>query len=243
LYLETLVLTAEEHDCDMVCSGQYKVQENGTVLNTIQFNSVNGRCLVRRLNIAGKLYKTEYIHKWKIDFPSGKLYEDNSFNLQALFLSEKIYFLSYNGYYQVVHEGSTTSKPIEIEKLPLIEWESCISKVLQNCNKNIDIALFEFTVLSFFTYFLLVRNRKREYLHNANGTRYGDVYDIADYFQTLVNNYFPKARKNKYASFFRYHELAVSQRMGVKVFSWICYVKKIKGFIKFFYAIVKKCGI
>lgn len=239
-YLEILVSTAEKHECDVVCSGQFKVQEDGTILKTIQFKPKNGDCLSRRLNIAGKLYRTEYIRKWKIEFPIGKLYEDNSFNLQAFFLTERRHFLDYNGYYQVVREGSITSKSILIGKLPLEEWESCIKKVLLNCKNTEDVGLFEFTVLSFFTYFLLVRNRKREYLSNDNTKQYGDVYDIADCFQSIVNKHFPLARKNKYATIFKYHELSLVQKIGVKVFAWICYVKKLNKFTKLFYGIASK---
>ena len=41
-YLEILVSTAEKHECDVVCSGQFKVQEDGTILKTIQFKPKNG---------------------------------------------------------------------------------------------------------------------------------------------------------------------------------------------------------
>ena len=118
VYLETLVSTAKKNECDVVCSGQFKVRTDGTILKTIQFKPKNGYCLYRRLNMNGKLYKASYIKNWEIEFPRG-LYEDNSFNLQAFFLGGKLYFLDYNGYYQVIHEGSTTSKEIQIEKLPL----------------------------------------------------------------------------------------------------------------------------
>ena len=76
-YLENLVSVAEEYQCDMVCSGQYKVDERGKILNTIYFDAKEGRCLSRRLNISGKLYKMEYIRKWNLEFPLGKKYEDN----------------------------------------------------------------------------------------------------------------------------------------------------------------------
>ena len=99
--------------------------------------------------------------------------------------------------------------------------------------------LFEFTVLSFFAYFLWIRNRKREYLHN-NKARYGDVYEIADYFQAIINQYFPMARNNIYATIFKYHELSVIQKMGVKVFAWMCYLKKLNSFTRLVYGIFSK---
>ena len=68
VYLETLVSTAKKNECDVVCSGQFKVRTDGTILKTIQFKPKNGYCLYRRLNMNGKLYKASYIKKWEIEF-------------------------------------------------------------------------------------------------------------------------------------------------------------------------------
>lgn len=237
-YLEILVNTIESKNCDVVCSGQYKVKESGEIVDTITYKPENGKCLMRRLNISGKIYRTQYIQKCNISFPIGKVYEDNSFNLQALFLSDKNFFLDYVGYYQVVHEGSITSRPIVMDALPLGDWRNCIQRVLENHDGSIDRDLFEFTVLSFFTYFLLVRNRKREYLGNIAGNKIvkiKNVLQIADFFQDTVNCFFPNARKNKYAVIGKYKEFGIAQRMGVKVFAWLCYLKKARNFTKIFY--------
>ncbi len=238
-YLKTLIEVAEKNGSDVVCSGQYKVKEDGEIIKKINFHPQDGKCLMRRLNISGKIYRREYLSKWDIVFPVGKTYEDNSFNLQALFLTKKSYFLEYAGYYQVVHEGSITSKPIRAESLPLAEWESCIQKVLSNADSVIDVELFEFTVLSFFTYFLFVRLRKREYLKNGEKKAVNsEIANIALIFQNIVNQHFPNAFKNKYASAtIKYRELSIIQRIGVKVFAIVCRTKKIKPFVKVVYTI------
>lgn len=237
-YLEILVRTAEQCDCDVVCSGQYKVDESGNIAKAILFPAIEGKCLTRRLNISGKVYRTEYLKEWDIHFPEGKTYEDNSFNLQALFLSNSNYFLEYAGYYQVVHEGSITSKPIQIETLPLGEWKYCIEKILRHCTNIENKELFEFTVISFFTYFLLIRNRKREYLSNCSQkNERNNAEEIAEYFQGIIREYFPEARKNRFASLWKYKELPFSQRAGVKAFAWLCYFKQAVNFTKFFYRI------
>lgn len=234
-YLEILVKAAEENRCDMVCSGQYKVRENGDVVKSIIYYPQEGKCLTRRLNISGKIYRSDYINKWGVRFPDGKTYEDNSFNLQMLFLSDKNYFLEYAGYYQLVHEGSITSKRIEIDNLPLEEWENCVKKVLENIDNESSRQLFEFTVISFFTYFLLVRNRKREYLDNKEKRKNRDVIEIADFFENIVNTYFPNARNNPYTAVFKYKELEWKQRLGVKTFAIICQWRKLTGFTGMFY--------
>ena len=234
-YLKLLVETAEKNDADVVCSGQFKVTENGDVLKTISYHTVNGKCLTRRLNISGKLYKTEYLNKWNIRFPFGKTYEDNSFILQSMFLTNKCCFIDYEGYYQVVHEGSITSKRIDASTLPLQEWNDCIDKISNNISEYADMQLFEFTVLSFFAYFLFVRIRKREYLGKTREKlkdNRKDILIIAMTFEKIVNKYFPCAVKNKYAKLFQYKELSLQQRVGVNVFAILCKYKLLMPFAK-----------
>ena len=239
-YLATLVSVAEEYKYDMVCSGQYKVKEDGKVIDSIRYKSYNGQCLARRLNISGKIYLASYLKMNHICFPEGKTYEDNSFNLEAFFLSSRIYFLDYAGYYQVVHEGSTTSKIICKENLPLTEWNHCIEKILSSRKENMDSQLFEFTVLSFLTYLLFVRIRKREYLSNTDRqSNIDNAIIIARVFEQMTNKYFPYARKNRYMNFLNYKELPLSQKLGVKVFSWVCYWNKLDRFTKLFYKAMK----
>lgn len=239
-YLLTLVSVAEKHMCDVVCSGQHKVKEDGEIIDSIIYKSYDGKCLMRRFNISGKIYLTSYIKENHIVFPIGKTYEDNSFNLQAFFLTEKSYFLDYAGYYQVVHEGSTTSKVIKTADLPLTEWDNCIEKILRHRDERLDRQLFEFTVLSLFTYLLFVRIRKREYLSNTDKkSNVENATVIAQSFQKIANKYFPYARRNKYTRFFEYNELLLSQKLGVWVFSWMCYFGKLENFTKIFYRLVK----
>lgn len=234
-YLQILVSTAEKYKCDVVCSGQHKVDEDGAIIHSIIYKSHDGKSLARRLNISGKIYLSSYVKDNDVRFPEGKTYEDNSFNLQMFFLTNKLYFLEYAGYFQVVHEGSTTSKVIRIEDLPLIEWEKCIEKVFKQ-RKEIDIELFEFTFLSLLTYLLLVRIKKREYLSNKDRTsNVKNAIIIARFFQKITNTYFPDARRNKYTKLFPLNELQFSQKLGVKMFSLMCYWKKLETFTKIFY--------
>lgn len=62
-YLENLVDIIAKENCDIVCSKQYKVSQSGDIINTIKFKSVNVKCLMRRLNISGRIYRTKYIQK------------------------------------------------------------------------------------------------------------------------------------------------------------------------------------
>lgn len=235
-YLKTLIDKAEKDGLDMVCSGQHKITEDGIILKTISYKLKDGYCLQRRLNISGKLYKTDYIRKWNINFPEGKTYEDNSFNLQAFYLSPKIGFLEYEGYYQVVHEGSITSKPIDSSKLPFEEWEKVVRKVHEAHVQGVDIEHFDFIFMSFATYFLMVRNRKREYLSNENKNASMDsVYKICAFFEKVVNEQFNNYQKNIYTHIFKYRELPLTQKVGTRVFYSFAKRNKLKTLVNMLY--------
>ncbi len=221
-YLKELVEKAVSENLDMIVSGQYKVSVDGKIVKTIHYSLKNGKTSQRRLNISGKLYRTEYIQRWKITFPEGKIYEDNSFNLQAYFLSDKLGFLEYEGYYQLVHEGSITANSIDASKLPFEEWEMVCQKVRKYANTNVDRELFDFTFMSFLTYFLMIRNRKREYLSNENKEKSMDsIYEITDFCQKMIKTYFKDYGKNRYLNILKNRELPFSQQIGSFVF-WFC---------------------
>ena len=237
-YLKILSEKAEAEDLDMVCSGQHKVEQDGTILKTIHYTVENGQCLQRRLNISGKLYRTDYVHKWNLTFPEGKTYEDNSFNLQALFLSPKIGFLEYEGYNQVVHEGSITAAPIDPAKLPFDEWNRVAGSVQEAAVPGVDLQLFAFTFVSFLTYFLLVRNRKREYLSNDGKTvNTSGVDQIAEVFQSLVNTHFPDYRENSYTGLLSNRSLPMAQKLGTRVFARYCRKMKLKNLVRLVYRV------
>ena len=159
--------------------------------------------------------------------------------MQSFFLSSNVGFLEYEGYYQVVHEGSTTAKPIDASKLPFDEWERVCEKVKKSAVPGVDIEHFDFTFLSFLTYFLIVRNRKREYLTNENKSKSMDsVWKITDVFQHIVCEYFLDANKNKYCNLFKYRDIAFSQKMGVKVFLFFARRKKLKTLVKIAYKLL-----
>lgn len=237
-YLEVLYTTAEKNHCDVVCSGQNKVREDGEIISKIRYQVTDGKCLTRRLNISGKLYRTDYVKKQGILFPLGKTYEDNPFNLVMLFMTKNIIFLEYEGYNQIVHEGSITSQKIDINKLPFDALEKSIKHNLTNGEELNDRELFEFTVLSFFTYFLFVRNKKKEYLTASDkNSDIVTVMQICEHFQRFVCEYFPKCYRNKYARIFKGGDLVFVQRMGVKVFAYLCRLNMLKLFTKIFYKI------
>ena len=238
-YLEILIHAAEENDSDVVCSGQKKVDEKGNTLFEIKYPvGQKNNCVMRRLNFAGKLYKVEYLHKHFNGFAEGKIYEDNPFNLRMLFLSDKITFLEYMGYCQTVHSGSTTATKIQENKLPLFEIEDTIKYINERKEQVTDFQLYEFTVLSFLTYFTFEANKHHHYMKIDTSTRKSDltvVMKVCDFSESLLKTYFPNYYENRYVHICSPKELELKQRLGTWMFVKLCRVHMLKMFAQLYY--------
>lgn len=236
-YLEILYSAAKKNNSDMVISGQRKVDEEGKIYLSIDYDTQKyPNCVLRRLNFSGKIYRTEYMEKHKMRFAVGKTYEDNPFNLVMIFLAHNLVILPYSGYYQVGHPGSTTTKKIQEEKLPYKEIEESIAYILKHRNEINDYAIFEFTVLSFFTYFIFQANKKHMYLSIED--RKSDIQvimNLCTYVENILKHYFPEYWKNRYIGIFKNPELSFSQRVGVWLFVKLCRTHFLKKFAWIYY--------
>lgn len=236
-YLKVLCNAAEKNKSEMVVSGQFKVKEDGSIIDRILYHpDQNGDSKTRRFNISGKLYRRDFIEKQEIRFPLGKTYEDNPFNMITYFLSKNLVFLEYAGYHQIVHEGSITSKKIEYQLLPIDAIENAVKRVESNQSVLQDRQLFEFTVMSFFTYFIFVRNKKKEYLDTNNRTSDMEVVlKVCEDFQRIVRTYFREYTKNRYFKLFSNRDLPLKQKVGTKFFSILVKTNTLKTFTKLYY--------
>lgn len=236
-YLEILYNTAKSHNSDMVISGQKKVDEEGKVYLSIDYEvDKYPHTVLRRLNFSGKIYKTSYMRKHNMKFAVGKTYEDNPFNLIMIFLAKNLVLLPYSGYYQVGHPGSTTTKKIQEEKLPFKEIEDAISYILAHRKDINNYSIFEFTVLSFFTYFIFQANKKHMYLSIED--RKSDITVIehlCEFIQRILKKYFPEYWKNSYIGILKNPELKLAQRGGVWLFVKLCKMHCLTKFAKVYY--------
>lgn len=237
-YLETLYHTAKENNSDMVISGQKKVDETGKIYLNIDYPvDKYPNTVMRRLNFSGKLYRTEYMREHNMKFAEGKTYEDNPFNFIMIFLAKNLVILPYSGYYQVGHPGSTTTKKIQEEKLPYKEIEDAIKYILNHKNEINNYEIFEFTILSFFTYFIFQANKKHMYLSIED--RKSDIVVImhlCTYIENLLQKYFPQFWRNSYIGILKNKELPLTQRMGVWLFVRLCKYRKLHWFSKIYYS-------
>lgn len=238
-YVETLYFTAKENNCEMVLSGQKKVDEYGNVIASIDYFAKQKQDYVyRRLNMHGKLYKKSFINRHNIRFPVGKLYEDNVFNFEAMFLCENQCILPYNGYYQIIHPGSLTTRTIQSENIPYDALEKSISYVLEHSELLKEPYIFEFTVLSFFTYFIFIANRKQMYALEKKSTRKSSpmvLKELCGYVLRVIPQYFPKYYKNRYVGIFKCGYLSISQRAGVWLFVKLMRTHLLWPFVKLYY--------
>lgn len=236
-YLKNLYDAAERNNSDMAVCGQYKVDGKGNILSKITYPVKNeGNCVLRKMNIAGKLYRRSYIEKHNICFGIGKTYEDNPFNFVALFLAKNIVFLNYAGYCQVVREGSITAKKIDDSRLPYFEIENAIKYDLEHEDEINDKEILEFTLISFFTYFIFQANKSHGYMKLKDRKSDWAVVDhFCSYSMEILNKYFPSYYKNKYIGPITPYNLAMIQKIGTWGFVILCRTKLLKVFARLYY--------
>ncbi|MBP5384020.1 MAG: glycosyltransferase family 2 protein [Lachnospiraceae bacterium] len=238
-YLEVLVHAAEENNSEMVLSGQHKVDEYGSTIFNIDYPIHQyPNYALRRLNPHGKLYSREFLNRHHIRFAVGKKYEDNPFNLMAMFLCKNQVILQYNGHYQLIRSDSSTAIGIDPEKIPYDALEEAIAYVTEHKDLVADMDLFEFTVLSFMTYFIFQGNRKHIYTKKQVKGRKSDlsvIRKLCDFTKELIPKYLPKYYKNPHVGIFKERELMFSQRAGVWLFVRLLRMHLLKPFTVTFY--------
>lgn len=221
-YFQVLYEAGRAADSDMILSGQKKVDEAGNVIASIDYpvDQYPDYCL-RRLNPHGKMYRRSFLEKHHIRYAEGKIYEDNAFNFYAMFLCKNQVILPYNGHRQVIHSHSTMTRKLRNQDIPYEEYERSIAYVLGHPEDLIDRDLFEFTILSFFTYFIFQANRKHIYATEKLKDRKSDmsvVDQVCDYTSALIPKYFPQYYKNPHVGIMRHRYLSLAQRGGVWLF-------------------------
>ena len=237
-YLETLYSAAKENNSDMVISGQKKVDEEGKVYLSIDYKvDKYPKTVLRRLNFSGKMYRTEYMRKHNMKFAVGKTYEDNPFNFIMIFLAKNLVILPYSGYYQVGHPGSTTTKKIDSSKIPYEALEYAIKNVCENKELCNDYSVFEYTVMSFFTYFIFKANKSHSYLAQGKQRKSecSVVLEFCDFSLNMLNKYMPQYYKNKHLSLWKNRDLQFKQRVGTWGYSVMSRMKLLKVIVKVYY--------
>lgn len=238
-YFEVLYRAAEDNASEMVLTGQHKVDTAGnTIANICYPVDQHPEYVQRQLNPHGKLYSRDFLNRHNIRFAEGKLYEDNPFNLKAMFLCRNQVIMPYNGHYQVIHKGSTMTKPMDPEKVPYEAIEDAISYTLSHKELLTDEKVFEFVVISFMTYFIFVANRRHIYAAGVDKGRKSSpqlMAKICKFTQELIPKYFPKYYENPHVGILKHRYLTLSQRVGVWMFTELLRTRLLGLFTRIYY--------
>lgn len=243
-YLERLYTAAKEHDSDMVISGSHEVDPQGNIYQNLGYPvDLVPDYVGRRLSPHGKLYRKKFLDENNIRFVPGKIFEDNPFNLFAMFLSKNQVILPYLGHYQVIHKGSTMSSVMTADRMPFDELKRAMKYLNEHREDVNDWDVYEYTVLSFLTYFIFLGNRA--HLRNAHRDKKGHknmnslIKQMCDMAQEAVPKYCPNFMKNPYLPLGRQKTLSLLQRAGTLTFAILVKTHLLKPFAMVYYAVIR----
>ncbi|MCR5300824.1 MAG: glycosyltransferase [Lachnospiraceae bacterium] len=243
-YLETLIETARANNSEVVLTGSHYIDENGVVIENLNYPVDRFPDYpLRRLSPHGKIYSRSFLNRHNIRFVDGKLYEDNPFNLKALFLCRNLVILPYTGHFQVVHGGSSMSCAVVSQKVPYEGLEEALTYINEHRDEVNDHDVYEFTVLSFLTYFIFLGNREhmQAALNKYSGCKYSNelIDELCAYAQRLVPEKLPGYYRNPYVGIFRCRELQLRHRAGVWLFVKLLRTHMLRPFARMYYLFVR----
>ena len=243
-YLESMITVARENDSDVVISGSHYIDEKGFVIENLNYPiDIYPEYPMRRLSPHGKLYRLDFLNHHNIRFVPGKLYEDNPFNLMALFLCRNCVTLPVARHYQVIHPGSSMASRMTRDKIPYDALEKALLYVKEHEGEINDRDVYEFTVLSFFTYFIFLGNREHMQiaLNKSAGCKYSTemIAQLCDFTQRLIPVGLPNYYRNRYIGIFRERELQFRHRAGVWLFTKLIRTHTLKAFAMLYYFFVR----
>lgn len=239
-YLETLYTAGKNNNSEMILSGSHYVDEYGNILENLGYPvHLYPNYAGRRLSPHGKMYSLEFINRHNIRFANGKRYEDNPFNFMAMFLCKNQVILPYLGHFQVVHTNSSTSSVMVDEKMPYDAIEEALKYVNAHKDEVNDYSMFEFTVLSFMTYFIFLGNREHMQAANRKNKGYKNTKDLirklCDFTQRVIPEQLPEYYKNPHVGIFKEKYLGFRWCAGVWLMTRLLKTKTLKAFAMVYY--------
>lgn len=239
-YLMTLYLAGKENDSEMILSGSHYVDEYGNVIENLGYPvHLFPNYAGRRLSPHGKMYRLDFLNRHNIRFAEGKRFEDNPFNLMAMFLCKNQVILPYLGHYQVIHTNSTMSSVMVDEKMPYGALEEALKYVNLHIDEVNDFSIYEFTVLSFMTYFIFLGNREHMRCANRESKGYKNTKELirkfCDFTQKVIPEQLPKYYKNSHVGIFKERSLGFRWRAGVWLFTILLRTRTLKAFAMVYY--------
>lgn len=239
-YLMTMYNAGKENDSEMILSGSHYVDEYGNIIENLGYPvHLFPNYAGRRLSPHGKMYRLDFLNRHNIRFAEGKRFEDNPFNLMAMFLCKNQVILPYLGHYQVIHTGSTMSSVMVDDKMPYDAIEDALKYVNLHKDEVNDFSIYEFTVLSFMTYFIFLGNREHMQTAHQESKGYKNTKELIRKFciftQRVIPEQLPEYYKNSHVGIFKERSLGFRWRAGVWLFTKLLKTKTLKAFAMLYY--------
>ena len=188
---EKMYTAAKEYNADIVSCRNYDIYDN-TNEKTVFYSILDKKDKIVKLNsidedpqfltttamlIWNKIYRKSLILDNNIEFPSGNLYEDDLFNIQAYIKAKGIVFLNdFFGYnYQIRVSGDEKSISQDFKKENLLKFKGGLTKVFNVLiRENKSYPSFEAELLAGFMKWIFFTNADI----NFKLTVYNDVKDF-----------------------------------------------------------------
>lgn len=206
-YIETLYQNIGHND--IVVSGYNRTRVSGKILRKVSLG--NGEW-AKFLNTAtwGKLYRKEFIERYKIRFLNVVKGEDVYFTLKAYSKTPRIRVISYVGYHWIDHEKSVTNTVYTQinESTSLIHLFDQLYPEIKD-SEYITEDLIEFYFIKAVVYDLL---------STVKGKEECKIDALSDKLFDWLDTHFPEYYKNRNISFFRPYGEMPTTRFAVKCF-------------------------
>ena len=163
-YIETFVNAIKENDLDVVLGGYRRPNEEGKVIKELHLKDEEWSKFMIFAPWA-KIYKKEYLINNDITFLPVNIGEDVYFNIQAMFLSEKIKIIDYVGYnwfFNTKSVSNTVQKNIKnLQVYDLLNKCYYVIKEKKILEKNYEI--MEMYFIRYIVWVLLFSIKKLDY--------------------------------------------------------------------------------
>lgn len=188
-YIETFVNEIKENDLDVVLGGYRRPNEEEKVLKELHLKDEEWSKLMIFAPWA-KIYKKEYLINNDITFLPVNIGEDVYFNIQAMFLSEKIKIIDYVGYnwfFNTKSVSNTVQKNIKnLQVYELLNKCYYVIKEKKILEKNYEI--MEMYFIRYIVWVLLFSIKKLDY--KTINEEYKKIF-------SWLKEKFPNYKKNK----------------------------------------------
>ena len=235
-FLEKMLKIAEKNKSDIVLSGNRKIDPQGRLLDVIKYQEEGiKRGTIVRFSAWAKLYRREYILKHHMKFANTE-YEDNSFSIRAIFLTDKIEITDYVGYNNLKMVGTITAKPVRNSCLPYREIRKSVEENQKERELIHHYSVYELNIISFLMHFIFHILKGNPYVRGCRQKPDKEtLLCFTDFSVDIINKYFRNSIHNKYLKLFADSDLKLWQKLAAKLFLILCRINCAGHLVRVYY--------